>query len=660
LRAVAVSLVVGWHVWPLQLPGGFVGVDIFFVISGYLITAHLLREVTRTGSLRLGAFWARRARRLLPASLLVLAVTSAAVSLWAPETFRMQFFKELAASVFYIENWVLAADSVDYLNSTTSPSPAQHFWSLSVEEQFYLIWPLLVLALAFFTKRLSLSLHKAGLAAFVVVGALSLAASVTITASSPTEAYFVTTTRAWEFAAGGILALMGVSRTPGSRTASVVSIVGWASILVSAVAFSTATPFPGSAALLPVLGTVAVIWSGARAGQWPSRLFESRPVRFVGDSSYSIYLWHWPVLVVLSYFVVGDALWIGPVIVIVTLILAFLTTRCVELPVRERRWPLLLKTRSTLIAALVAMLVVGAPPAVAWLSMSEAVNSEQQEAAARASSEEACFGAASVGAVCDPGLFETLTPSPATAQDDDPAVYEDNCVTDTRSAEVTPCHFGDEESDTSIALVGDSHAAQWSPALIPLAQEHGWSVTTYLKSACPQSTAENFQSTEASTTSCRQWNAALGEELRGSEAYDFMIVAYSVVRSNFATPEAAIAGFRDAWQEQVDRGTRVIVLKDIPLMPEDVNQCLIDSVSPESCGRAQDDALAAVDLMVEAAHRTDGVDVIDMTDFFCWLEKCNAAIGGVTIYRDSNHFTATYARTLAPALFERLESAGLR
>jgi peptidoglycan/LPS O-acetylase OafA/YrhL len=303
LRALAVSLVVLYHVVPLRLPGGYVGVDVFFVVSGSLITAHLLREVERTGRIRLAPFWARRARRLLPASLLVLLVSVAATVVWVPQTYWQGWLREIGASALYVENWVLAGDAVDYLAHTNAASPAQHYWSLSTEEQFYLAWPLLVALASWVAVRLGVRRRTALGALFGLLTLVSFLWSLWTTQVSPPDAYFTTPTRAWEFSLGGLLALWTATPPAGrEQLRSLVSWTGFGAIAITALTYTGETPFPGTAALLPVLGTVAVIWAGAPRHDWsPTAVADFGPVRFLGNVSYSAYLWHWPLVVVLPF-----------------------------------------------------------------------------------------------------------------------------------------------------------------------------------------------------------------------------------------------------------------------------------------------------------------------------------------------------------------------
>ncbi|MGH3322789.1 MAG: acyltransferase family protein, partial [Streptosporangiaceae bacterium] len=303
LRAVAVAAVLLFHLWPNRLTGGYVGVDVFFAISGFLITAHLLREVDATGRIRFAAFWARRARRLLPASLLVLAVSAGGTYLFVPQEKWQQFFSEIGASALYVQNWLLAHNAVDYLASENAPSVAQHFWTLSAEEQYYAVWPLLIAVVLLLARRRSTRVRRNSLlAVLVLLTAASLAYSVWETSTNPSVAYFITPTRIWEFGLGAIVAFVWPEPAGGVRLRVLMSWVGLGCIAVATIVFTADTVFPGYAAALPVVGALLVIVAGPVAHPagtlWLARL---RPVQFLGDVSYSVYLWHWPLIVLAPY-----------------------------------------------------------------------------------------------------------------------------------------------------------------------------------------------------------------------------------------------------------------------------------------------------------------------------------------------------------------------
>jgi peptidoglycan/LPS O-acetylase OafA/YrhL len=664
LRAVAVLVVVVYHLWPGTLTGGFVGVDVFFVISGFLITAHLLREADRTGRISLPRFWAKRIRRLLPASLTVLAASAVGVFLLVPQMYWGQFYREIAASAVYAQNWVLASSSIDYLAAENVASPVQHFWSLSVEEQFYLVWPILVGAVVLASGRLGVGTRRILVfAALAAVAVASFLFSVSYTTTNPGEAYFATTTRAWEFAAGGLLAVVGSATVrAGAGIRTLVAYAGWAGIAYAVVAYSGDTAFPGSAALLPVLATLAVIWAGdPRSALSPNRVMGLRPVQFVGGISYSVYLWHWP-LIVFAGFVFGEVEDTSRAAIIVgSIALAWLTTTLIENPARD--WKALVgrRPRWTVLAMAVAMIVVAVPAAAGSQYMAGQATAETARAADVVASAGDCFGASAFAlpeGACDDVQHEELTPAAPFAVEDKAEVYTNGCYSDLLSADLNTCVVGDAASEMDVALIGDSHAASWYPALKTLAEEKAWSLSPFMKSACPMSEATKQDETADVERSCSTWNDQLAEQLAAQpEPLDLVVVAHSATGDTYESDRDAIAGFRAAWAPLVERGTHVVVIRDIPQLSEETNRCVSETAGEDgACDRPESEAVAD-DLMVEAAKDQPGVSVVDMNDFFCRDGSCTPVVGGVIGYRDSHHITATYSTTLAPYLDERLEEA---
>ena len=663
LRAVAVLVVVVYHLWPNTLTGGFVGVDVFFVISGFLITAHLLREAERTGRVSLPRFWAKRIRRLLPASLTVLAASAVGVVLLVPELYWQQFFKEIAASALYVQNWVLASSSIDYLAAENVASPVQHFWSLSVEEQFYLVWPILIGAVLLIAQKLSARARRiAVFVALALVAIASFAFSVGYTDTNPGEAYFATTTRAWEFAAGGLLAVLGTATLRASSgLRSVVAYLGWGGIAFAVVTYSGQTVFPGSAALIPVIATLAVIWAGDPGSALaPNRVMGTRPVQFLGGISYSVYLWHWPIIVFGT--IVFTELEVASkfAIIIVSIVLAWLTTNLIENPARD--WKVLVgrRPRWTALAMVAAMAVVVVPTALVSQSMDARATAETTRAATVAATAGDCFGASALAlpdGACDGIEHETLTPLPSFAVEDEAEIYTNGCYSDLVTPAVNTCIVGDPASETTVALIGDSHAASWYPAMKALAEKNAWALAPYMKSSCPMSAATKQDDEADVERSCSTWNDSLADELASTEPHDVVVLAHSALGDKYGSDAATITGFRDAWAPLVERGTQVVVIRDIPEMTAGTNRCIAEtSGEAGSCDRPEREAVHN-DLLVEAAKDQPGVVVVDMNDFFCEDGMCTPVVGGVVGYRDSHHLTATYATTLAPYLGERLEAA---
>ena len=352
LRAVAILAVVAYHAGLSAIPGGYVGVDVFFVISGFLITEHLSRELAERGGISFGAFYARRARRLLPSALLVIGVTVAVSCAVLPPLQAMVVAKDGLANAFYVGNYRYALQATNYLSVSGPVSPLLNYWSLGVEEQFYLVWPalLLVASLVWWrrpkrtrraSRRKAQPLFSAVVVAMALLAACSLAFSIWLTRANEPWAFFSLPTRAWELAVGGLLALVAprLRRLP-PRGMSLLSWVGIGAIVFSAVAFTSATPFPGTAALVPVAGAAAVVAGGcARSRLGAVWLLGRWPMQVIGRVSYTWYLWHWPALV-LAPSIVGHRLsvWGNVAVCALALVLAAMTTVLLERPLQRASW----------------------------------------------------------------------------------------------------------------------------------------------------------------------------------------------------------------------------------------------------------------------------------------------------------------------------------
>lgn len=670
LRAVAVGIVVIYHFWPQRLPGGYVGVDVFFVISGYLIIGALLREVEATGRVRLVDFWARRARRLIPASVTTLLAVTVAVVLWVPQVYWIQYIRETGAAAVYVLNWLLAANSVDYLASQNAPSPVQHFWSLSVEEQFYIAWPILIVLVALIVRR-RVSRSRALVVVLVLVVVASAAYSVIATDQNQASAYFFTTTRAWEFAIGGLLAafsgpLIRISR----RIAPLLAWAGLAMIAVAAFRFSSATLFPGYRAWLPVVGALLVIVAGLPAPRWsPSLLYRLRPVQWAGDISYSLYLWHWPLLVIVPIALHRD---IGTVtkliLVVVALALAWGSKVLIEDPVRSsasirRRGPWFATVATVVVTGLILSGSLG------WTSslQAQAAEARQQALKSIAADGSSCVGAAAFGSgrtACPRPFAVTALTDPLTAATDigRGVQVSDKCKQDGESAVVVTCRLGVTDRPVHhVALIGDSHAGVLLEPLQIYANKHDWQVTTYLKTWCagtgvPQVAApDNLDA--SGVRSCAEWGATALDRIAADHSIDTVIFS-NFTRHYDMTDVAGLgrpvtsADFVAAWSKLTAAGKKVIVIRDTPdagstLVP----QCVAQAMSQyDPCATPRDVAVTAEDPEWSAAQTTPGVTGIDLTNDFCDASLCHSVIGGLIVYFDYHHLTATFARTLAPYL----------
>ncbi|SFF18076.1 Peptidoglycan/LPS O-acetylase OafA/YrhL, contains acyltransferase and SGNH-hydrolase domains [Flavimobilis marinus] len=662
LRAAAVIAVVVYHIWPTRLRGGYVGVDVFFVISGYLITGHLWRELSQSSTIRLGQFWARRARRLLPASLLVLAVTGIATFLWAPQARWGQFFQELLASALYVENWRLASDSVDYLAAENAASPVQHYWTLSLEEQFYVIWPLMMLAAVGIGRWRARGRPRARTAVVTLLGTTAIASFVYclwLTSVSP-AAYFSTPARMWQFALGGLVALLIPAGVRAARWATICRLVGWAMLLVSVYLFTEATSFPGYAALLPTLGAVAIIVGGTTTSglgdSFYGRLISLRPVQYVGAISYSTYLWHWPLVVMLPPLLgIGRPFALNVGLLSASLVLGALTKTFVEDPCRRAKFLVEAPAVRTLTLTLGGMAVV---VAVAGAGIVETDRQEEasNELVGAYLESSACLGALAIAgpdAPCsDPALDGRILPALAAVSDDTGQAYW--CYDTDPSADIESCTYGSSTPTARrVALVGDSHAAMLLPALYDHLAVLDWSVDTYVARGCMWRSAP-----PTADDACSERQRALQARLM-SGGYDLVLLT---ARRNpdlsTAEIDSLAVSYAAAWEPLTAAGVEVVPVIDNPTVTTSDLDCVILASSPDAaaaCSVPMSEALGPDPLQI-ASRLTDGnVEAIDLSSIYC-DERCPMVIGNVAVYRDEHHITATFARTLGPILVRELSA----
>ena len=650
LRAVAVLLVVADHLFHFPV-GGFVGVDVFFVISGFLITGILLREHSRTGRISFRGFYARRLRRIVPAATVVVVATVIGAYFLFPFTrFEGVAFDGLWSSLF-VGNWHMAAVGVDYFQLGQPPSPLQHYWSLSVEEQFYFVWPWLMLGLLFAFGRLRRgSGHVALEVAMAVIIVVSFAWSVVQTAADPTVAYFSTFTRAWELGAGALLALMMplVSRLP-RRIRPIMGWTGLAGIAASAAFISPDLPFPGPWALAPVAATVLVIAAGTGESYAIAPL-TNRVSTYIGDISYSLYLWHFPVLSLLLAVMPATSPLYLLTAVVAMFVLAALSYRFVESAFRHKpagadrartTWPAVLATVTAAgLVACVALALAG-PPAV------EARATPPQAPATSVS----CLGAAYVAnsGACDPSdLPAAVVPSVGDLFNDSGDTFL--CFRE-RDKPMKTCHYGDDSAPMKVALVGDSHAAQLLTPIRASLDELGWSLDTYLGYGCQWQSPPSPDCDVMTDIS-----AAL-------DAGKYDVVVTSGARWVGGDSGDYSEAYARAWKKAADDGARVVVIADVPQPSEEALACIsrLDfDPRDNACGTPQKEALSATDPLLKAVKQSDAdrVHLVDLSDFYCAAGFCPSVIGGVQVFRDTGaHMSGTWLMSLRPYLVADLERA---
>ena len=679
--------VVLYHAHVGILHGGYVGVDVFFVVSGYLITGLLWGELRKSHSVSLASFYARRARRLLPASILVVVATALACRVWLPPLDLPAAARDGIACALYVGNYRFAFQKTNYLTATAAPSPFQHYWSLGVEEQFYLVWPLLLLAGSLvWRRRRTRSGQLQGpdvstaIALLAAVTAGSFALSVWLTSANQPWAFFSLPARAWELGAGGLLALASpLAENLPSRAGS---LVGWGGLVAVAGSFfliGPSTPFPGWAALAPVLGTTAVIAGGASPAG-PAWILGRAAPRLIGRISYSWYLWHWPFLV-LAPDALGHRLSLAQnlLVAFISGVVALLSFVLVENPARASAWLSALARRSllaggtlsaggavacVLIAATVPSLTGHGTAHVAALRQAPSTATrahtvvDPRQAAIEAVNAQVQAQVASSIATADvPGNLE---PSLSGAHRDDPVVFVDGCMDSYLDSTVRQCAFGDTASTTSVVLFGDSHAAMWFPALDYAANHNGWKLYNWTKATCPPLDVSIVSPVLGRNfTECETWrNNVLARIAQVHPAVVVLGVArhYGSEYGFLPYQQAWLQGLSEMISSITKLGSKVAVIGPVPKPPFTVPSCLSENLSssqncqvPQSAG--YDEAGEALESQTAVQA---GATYIRTEPWFCASGRCADIVGNLDVWRDDNHITASYAGFLGPAMSAEL------
>jgi peptidoglycan/LPS O-acetylase OafA/YrhL len=682
LRAIAVLLVLAYHGQVGLFAGGFLGVDVFFVISGFLITRSLMLEGQHTGRIGLAEFYARRARRLLPAAALVLVVTAIGVRWLLPVTMWRSFGADIAASAVYVVNWRFAARSVDYLAEDILPSPVLHFWSLAIEEQFYIVWPLLIIAALWMARRRGANPRTVmawTLGLLVIVPSLTW--SMVATAAEPARSFFDTGTRMWELGLGGLTALLTTRPLPiPARAATAIKAIAVATIVGLAMALDETAAWPSWVALGATVPTAVLLALGGRGTDPVERVLSVAPMQRVGAWSYSLYLWHWPPLAILAARWGGLTTSQALAIVALSFIPAVASYRLVENPIR---FGTTLRASPGLSLSVGANLSLVAAIAGVAVVISTTLNPAASPFAAQPGSP-AAPGAGALpntdnpdgdpddpdDAVTNPSLtpadLETLlvgigpvTPPPALATQDLPRTYPDGCWTRVGNPRPIVCEYGDPDSTVHVALLGDSKAGQWMSALIDIAERNSWRLTNITKSACPLTLAmPDYRGDPAHD--CLEWGERV-IELLAADPPDIVLASQVASAAWTDDPDASrqdlmVDGMVDAYRRIESNGSRIVLLLDNPHPGLTVYDCVakhMDDLRPCVFERNDDRGGRTAQL---AAAEQGGFAVLDMMDQICPTSPCLPVIGGVLVFRQGSHLTASYVNSMTPVLEDRLRA----
>lgn len=647
----------------------------FFVLSGFFITGLLIRERTKTHKLSFRAFYTRRVKRILPSALLVLVVTVIGAYLLFPATRARTTLVDALYAALFGANFRFEAVGADYFQQGQPPSPIQHYWSLSIEEQFYFVWPMLLVGLFAVTrrhrKRGNTWVRQWGLfAGMALIVASSFGWAFHLSVADPNAAYFSTFTRVWELGVGALLAIASpwLARIP-TIIRPVLAYLGLLGVAASLFVIDSATRWPAPWAALPVLSTALVVASFHDAPLRGMRILDNPVARWLGDTSYTLYLWHWPVIILLLAVVPRGPVFYG-VAVGIALILTAVTYQFYEDPIRKSGWLLDREKSSrrmlwmpasvwagigafTAAVAVIAILAIGhfsAVEQVARQSQQSEANSTPMVATQKKLQSDPCFGAR---AMMTPGCVLHVSGTPLQPSIDDfaqdTADVLSNCYRQKGQARLQPCVYGYEGPDaTRIALVGDSHAASLIPGLWPILGPNKWQLTTYVGNSC--------QLADSQGTGC--------EEQMEQVKADLVAHPYSLVLVTNFNQSLSPQSYEKAWEPIAAAGSRIAVVVDNPRTSEEALACLTRVLGEDhagDCGTPRAQALPKPDPLIATAQLVPGTSVIDLTPYYCTADRCPSVIGNVIVYRDLNvdnsHITATYMSTLSGVIEDGIRRA---
>ena len=702
LRALAAIAVIAYHAGVPLTGGGFVGVDVFLVISGFLITSLLLTEWDGSGRISLTRFYARRARRLLPISAAVLAATGLASVIWLEPTRLDELGVDILAASGFAVNLVLAGRGTDYLAAELAPSAIQHYWSLAVEEQFYVLWPALILI----ALRLG---RRTAVGAVVALTAASALASALLTGQLPTWSYFGLHTRAWELGLGALLAvtLTATRRAPENLRAG----LGWIGLVAIGIAIATfdrVEHFPGTWAALPVIGAALVLISGDDNPRGVARLLRLSPLQWAGSRSYSLYLWHWPALVIGAAAIGREPGPLATVALVATSVaLAEIGFRLIENPIRRSprlacRSGLSLTVGAGLLAvgAVVGLavsnvdtttrtgVIAAAPepaPALPEVTEPEAEPPEGEPATVFSSANDEPTASVEATATTTTSTTSSTTVPPPTPADaialdaiadalgarvvpdnlrpslleanrDTSPLYGTGCHQYLEERAAQGCVFGDPDGDITVAIWGDSHAAQWFSAIDLIAEQRGWRLVSITQGGCPVIDVLTWnRSGDAVFDHCAPWRDNVLDRF-AEEEVDVVLLGqhYGLLDadSRGAVSASVWAEQLPALLDRVSETMTPIVLIDSPDPPEDVPTCLsehpeeIEVCEPGAPGNTE----AAVAATIREITAERGVGTIDPRPWLCVENRCPVVVGDILVYRDSHHLSDTFVRWFTPVL----------
>ena len=642
IRALASILVVVYHIWFDRVSGG---VDVFFVISGFLITTSLLSRYESTETIAFGDYYLNLARRLFPLAILTLSFTAILSYFLLPQSRWVETMKELFASALYYENWQLAFNSVDYLAENNDASPVQHFWAMSLQGQFYLIWPIVILlAIFIFKRRLNkYSLRTSILFIFGILFIASLMYSIYKTSNNQPWAYFDSFARIWEFSLGGILAIT-ISKINLNKPISL--IIGWLGLLaigLTGIILPVSTMFPGFVALIPTLGAMFTVLSSRNAGKYGvHRLLSIKPLVSLGGVSYGIYLLHWPLLIFYLIYTGQSEVTFskGLMIILLSIILSYALTNLVEKPIRKIK----LSNNRLKLSTIVTLFLV--PFLMVITIWNIQVQKELSDTAVLDYEYIDIFNFDEE--VARNLELDDLVPTPLQSKEDVPKSYDENCHQTVGNSEVIKCYYGVEENpDYVIAIVGGSHSAHWLPTFEEIAKYERIKIINMTKSGC------RFTTDSDVVEDCYEFNHNLIDSI--IDLNPDIVVTTADIGSSQTIPE----GYLEQWEKLAKEDIDIFAIRDNGYLPIDPPECIEEfGINADECTVNRDNFMPKEGAWEKLHLKPENVYYFETGDFFCEEDVCKSVIGNVLVYRDHSHITTTFAKAVAPymrpALLEAL------
>lgn len=634
IRAIGAILIMVYHLWMNKVSGG---VDVFFVISGFLMANMLLAQLATEGRVRPFAFWGKILQRIAPSAYVVLICTLILSYFFIPETQWIRLANEVLASALHLENIYLMHTSVDYLARQEPPSAVQQFWALSIQVQFYFVLPVAFLFAANCSARFQ-SIYPL-LVTVVLILTTSFAYSLSATPNSPDSAYFNPITRLWEFFAGVLVALAIPHIKLGFKSRNLIGLVGLLGLLAGGLFIPRSANFPGYVALIPVIAAICLIVSGAGPNSAVSRLLSHRHLVFMGGVSFTIYLWHWPLMVFYLESTGADSVSLAAGILIITgsIGLALLTKHIVEDKIKSASTQKPNPVTPYLIATLFFIPATAMAGVLKW-HFDHLVNNWQIK-------QIDYFEGDNIHLQLDASTVSYMEFLAAKAVL--PDSYPDSCHQRTQLAEVISCAYGDIDAQTTVALVGGSHATQWLPALDKIGRALDIRVLNITKSHCP------LGALEGAHASCVAWNQKVINHL--SEVQPAAVLTNSTRAGTGGEQEYLPSAYVEQWQALAEQGIKVIGIRDNPQFKFDPVHCLARNRNdPLRCSTPRSEILLDADPALAAKKQVDRLHLVDMSNYFCTQETCPTVSEDMLMYRDQEHISVSYARRLTSKLLVQL------